>query len=224
MLKMSILVLVTVWALPAAQADSFPGAIHARGNRATALHNTLLAVSLARYARAHDDAGAMVVAARILKGVRIEARDAHGHAVPTAIPRGLRVTSLLAEARAMPRGRELLRREVDTFQVIEHKGVLSSDYGTGLVSYGRALEAGETWQFEVVTEAQRSVTIAAIGDGDADIDPRRPEEPGHDGCLGIARCCSPRDCSDPCACRPRRRRADPRPRDLASVPETGGVE
>lgn len=170
MLKMFILVLVTVWALPAAQADSFPGAIHARGNRATALHNTLLAVSLARYARAHDDAGAMVVAARILKGVRIEARDAHGHAVPTAIPRGLRVTSLLAEARAMPRGRELLRREVDTFQVIEHKGVLSSDYGTGLVSYGRALEAGETWQFEVVTEAQRSVTIAAIGDGDADID------------------------------------------------------
>lgn len=143
---------------------------------------TVTAAELAAWGRERRDPGALVMAARLLAEVpmRVGAAGDPGMEFLTA-------DALMAEARALRPGDEALADALDEIVVTgsrigsgavvpaappaaaRMRGVEDSPFGAGPVSTVKQLRARERWGFDVNTRAGEVLRVAAIGDGDTDI-------------------------------------------------------
>ena len=119
------------------------------------------AAELAAWGRARRDPGAMIMAARLLAEVPV--RTGEGPA-PILTP-----GSLLDEAEAMAPGNEAVMAAVQRVRD-GTRGVSSSTFGTGPIFTVKSVGARETLGFEVEARRGEVLRVAAIGDGDTNID------------------------------------------------------
>ncbi len=122
----------------------------------------LTAAELAAWGRDRSDAGALIMAARLLAEVPV--RQADGE-TPF-----LTATSLLDEAAAMAGDNTGLIDAIDRLRDPLTRGVRSSAFGTGPVLTVKSLQARESWAFDVEARGGEILRVAAIGDGDTNID------------------------------------------------------
>gem|GEM_PF-5605319 len=119
----------------------------------------------------------MLLAARILNGIEVRKTDFGGVVTggeptnpaslgPDPLPS---IDVYLSEAKRMAGGNAALRAEIAAFEAGRKKGVLESDLAKGPLSHARLLGADQSWAIDVVVEGGKSAIIAAIGDGDADV-------------------------------------------------------
>lgn len=120
------------------------------------------AAELAAWGRGRGDAGALIMAARLLAEVPV--RRGEG---PEPI---LTPDRLLDEAAALSAGNQPLIDAIDRLREPLTRGVRSSPFGAGPVFTVKQLRARESWVFEVEARAGEVLRVAAIGDGDTDID------------------------------------------------------
>lgn len=120
------------------------------------------AAELAAWGRERGDAGALIMAARLLAEVPV--RQGEG-APPTLTP-----ARLLDEAAALSMGDQPLMDAIDRLREPVLRGVRSSPFGAGPVFTVKQLRARENWAFEVDARGGEVLRVAAIGDGDTDID------------------------------------------------------
>ena len=129
---------------------------------AEAVAQAVTAAELAAWGRARGDAGALIMAARLLAEVPV--RQGEGPA-PILTP-----NRLLDEAAALAAGNQPLIDAIDRLREPLTRGVRSSPFGAGPVFTVKQLRARESWAFEVEARAGEVLRVAAIGDGDTDID------------------------------------------------------
>lgn len=120
------------------------------------------AAELAAWGRERGDAGALIMAARLLAEVPV--RRGEGDE-PTLTP-----ARLLDEAAALSTGDQPLTDAIDRLREPMLRGVRSSPFGAGPVFTVKQLQARENWAFEVDARGGEVLRVAAIGDGDTDID------------------------------------------------------
>lgn len=128
----------------------------------------LTAAELAAWGRARGDAGALIMAARLLAEVPLrgpETRDEGDGEVPF-----LTATALLDEAAAMAGDNAPLIDAIDRLRDPLTRGVRSSAFGAGPVQTVKSLRARERWAFGVEARGGEILRVAAIGDGDTNID------------------------------------------------------
>jgi hypothetical protein len=119
------------------------------------------AAELAAWGRARNDPGAMIMAARLLAEVPV--RTGEGPA-PILTP-----ARLLDEALAMAPGNEAVQAAVQRVRD-GTRGVSSSTFGAGPIFTVQAVGARQTLAFEVEARRGEVLRVAAIGDGDTNID------------------------------------------------------
>jgi hypothetical protein len=122
----------------------------------------LTAAELAAWGRDRRDAGALIMAARLLAEVPL--RPAGGEAP------FLTASSLLDEAAAMAGDNPGVIDAIDRLRDPLSRGVRSSAFGAGPVLTVKSLQARERWAFDVEARAGEILRVAAIGDGDTNID------------------------------------------------------
>jgi len=122
----------------------------------------LTAAELAAWGRDRNDAGALIMAARLLAEVPV--RQADGD---TAF---LTATTLLDEAAAMAGDNSGVIDAIDRLRDPLTRGVRSSAFGAGPVLTVKSLQARERWAFDVEARGGEILRVAAIGDGDTNID------------------------------------------------------
>jgi hypothetical protein len=152
-------VLVAVGGAAAVTPDPQPGAVspEARG-----VAQAVTAAELAAWGRERGDAGALIMAARLLSEVPV--RQGEGPA-PILTP-----GRLLDEAAALSAGNQPIIDAIDRLREPMTRGVRSSPFGAGPVFTVKQLQARESWGFEVDARPGEVLRVAAIGDGDTDID------------------------------------------------------
>jgi hypothetical protein len=119
------------------------------------------AAELAAWGREHGDAGALIMAARLLAEVPV--RRGEGPE-PLLTP-----DRLLDDAAALSAGNQPLMDAIDRLREPLTRGVRSSTFGAGPVLTVKQLRARENWAFEVDARGGEVLRVAAIGDGDTDI-------------------------------------------------------
>ena len=122
----------------------------------------LTAAELAAWGRDRNDAGALIMAARLLAEVPV--RQA-GDEAPF-----LTAASLLDEAAAMAGDNPGVVDAIDRLRDPLTRGVRSSTFGAGPVLTVKSLQARERWAFDVEARGGEILRVAAIGDGDTNID------------------------------------------------------
>ncbi|RZJ39205.1 MAG: hypothetical protein EON86_14650, partial [Brevundimonas sp.] len=120
------------------------------------------AAELAAWGRERGDAGALIMAARLLSEVPM--RQGEGPA-PLLTP-----DRLLDEAAALSAGNQPIIDAIDRLREPMTRGVRSSPFGAGPVFTVKQLQARENWTFDVEARAGEVLRVAAIGDGDTNID------------------------------------------------------
>ncbi|MES2861123.1 MAG: hypothetical protein V4701_06595 [Pseudomonadota bacterium] len=128
---------------------------------ARAITQMVTAAEVAEWARDHRDAQAMVVAARILSD--IQTRGANGDAP------FLTVAALLDEAEALAGSDRAVLDQIARLRSPD-KGVRGSLFGRGPIVVVRRLRARETYGFTIDARRNEVLRVAAIGDGDTNID------------------------------------------------------
>jgi len=125
------------------------------------------AANVAAWGRSHSDPGALIMAARILAEVPVRADADSTEAMLTP-------DSLLDEAETFAGGSQgvldaiaLLRSRTQNGGT---RGVRSSPFGQGPIFMVREIKARETYWFEVEARGGEVLRVAAIGDGDTNID------------------------------------------------------
>ena len=129
---------------------------------ARAITQIVTAAEVADWAREHRDSRAMIVAARMLNEVqsRHEGEDAPF----------LTVAALLDEAEDFAGGDRILLDEISRVRAPGPKGVRASAFGAGPIVLVRRVRARETYSFTVEARRNEVLRVAAIGDGDTNID------------------------------------------------------
>lgn len=122
----------------------------------------LTAAELAAWGREHNDAGALIMAARLLAEVPMRTTDGEA---PFLTP-----TTLLDEAAALAGDNAAVIDAIDRLRDPLTRGVRSSTFGTGPVQTVKSLQARESWAFAVEARGGEILRVAAIGDGDTNID------------------------------------------------------
>lgn len=120
------------------------------------------AAELAAWGRRRQDAGALVMAARLLAEVPVRQSGDQ--------PALFSPLSLLDEAAAMAPDNPGLIDAVERLRDPLLRGVQSSPFGAGPVFTVKQLKARENWSFEVEARGNEVLRVAAIGDGDTNID------------------------------------------------------
>lgn len=136
-----------------AQADP---AAEARG-----VAQAVTAAELAQWGRDRRDPGALIMASRLLAEVPVRP----GGDAPALTP-----NALLDEAAALADGNQAVLDAVARLKAAGTRGVLSSPFGRGPVFTVKQIEPRETYWFEVEAKGGEVLRIAAIGDGDTNID------------------------------------------------------
>jgi hypothetical protein len=129
---------------------------------ARGVSQAITAAELAAWGRARGDAGALIMAARLLKEVPL--RPGEGAAAAFLTP-----DALLDQALA------LAPNNAGVAQAVAHvrggtRGVRTSPFGRGPIVTVKEIQARETYGFEVEARGGEVLRVAAIGDGDTDID------------------------------------------------------
>lgn len=129
---------------------------------ARAITQIVTAAEVADWARQRRDGRAMLVAARMLDEVqsRREGEDAPFLTVP----------ALLDEAEDFAGGDRALLDEISRVRAPRPKGVRASAFGAGPIVLVRRVRARETYSFTVEPRRNEVLRVAAIGDGDTNID------------------------------------------------------
>ncbi len=150
-----------VAAVATAAEDETVNAPAARG-----VTQVVTAAELAAWGRDRGDAGALIMAARLLAEVPL--RQAEGDGDDEAP--FLTAASLLDEAAAMAGDNAGVVDAIDRLRGPLTRGVRSSTFGTGPVQTVKSLQARERWAFDVEARGGEILRVAAIGDGDTNID------------------------------------------------------
>jgi hypothetical protein len=129
--------------------------------QAEAVARMVTAAEVATWGRANGDAHALLVAARMIEDVRPQAQDGEAPFLTT--------TNLLAEAEAMSPDDPAVRGAILVMRT-QTKGVRASAFGPGPIVIVRRVRARETFGFEVEARPNEVLRVAAIGDGDTNID------------------------------------------------------
>ncbi|MBU1346759.1 MAG: hypothetical protein KKA16_07390 [Alphaproteobacteria bacterium] len=128
---------------------------------ARAITQMVTAAEVANWARDHRDPQAMIVAARMLGEIRTRRQDGDdAFLTPSA---------LLQEAEAMAGSDAALLEQIGRLRSPD-KGVRASPFGRGPIVVVRRLRARETYGFTVEARRHEVLRVAAIGDGDTNID------------------------------------------------------
>lgn len=118
------------------------------------------AAELARWGRERRDPGALIMAARLLAEVPVRPGGDASVLTPDA---------LLDEAAGLADGNTAVLDAVARLKAGGTRGVLSSPFGRGPVFTVKQIEPRETYWFEVEARGGEVLRVAAIGDGDTDI-------------------------------------------------------
>lgn len=122
----------------------------------------LTAAELAAWGRDRSDPGALIMAARLLAEVPVRRADGETPFLTAA--------SLLDEAAAMAGDNPGVVDAIDRLRDPLTRGVRSSTFGAGPVLTVKSLQARERWAFDVEARGGEILRVAAIGDGDTNID------------------------------------------------------
>jgi hypothetical protein len=132
---------------------------------ADGVRQMVTAAEVAAWGRRNRDAGALIMAARLLAEVPVRP-GADSEAGLTA---SLTPEALLDEAASLATGNpsalDAIARLRDT-----KRGVRSSPFGQGPIYLVRQIRARETYGFDVEARGGEVLRVAAIGDGDTNID------------------------------------------------------
>lgn len=128
---------------------------------ARAITQMVTAAEVADWAREHRDTQAMIVAARMLSDIRTRRENGNEPF--------LTVTALLEEAEAFGGEDESLLDQISRLRA-PPKGVRASPFGEGPIVVVRRLRARETYGFTIEARRNEVLRVAAIGDGDTNID------------------------------------------------------
>ena len=128
---------------------------------ANAITRIVMAAEVAAWARSRRDAHGLITASRMLADVptRREGGDE-----PFLTP-----FALLSEAETLAAGDRVLRDQISRERSPD-KGVRASPFGAGPIVVVRRLRARETYGFTVEARRNEVLRVAAIGDGDTNID------------------------------------------------------
>ncbi|WP_298158661.1 hypothetical protein [Brevundimonas sp.] len=128
---------------------------------ARAITQMVTAAEVAAWARERRDAEAMIVAARMLGDIRTRRENGDEPFLTHLV--------LLEEAETFARGDRDLLDEISRERSPD-KGVRASPFGAGPIVVVRRLRARETYSFTVEARRNEVLRVAAIGDGDTNID------------------------------------------------------
>lgn len=130
---------------------------------ADGVRQMVTAAELAAWGRKNDDAGALIMAARLLAEVPVRPG--------TDSEAGLALTSdaLLDEAADLAAGRQGVLDAIERLRE-GTRGVQSSPFGRGPIYLVRQIRARETYGFDLEARGGEVLRVAAIGDGDTNID------------------------------------------------------
>ena len=128
---------------------------------ARAITQTVTAAEVADWAREHRDARAMLVAARMLGEIRTRRENGDEPFLTHA--------ALLDEAETFAAGDRDLLDQISRERSPD-KGVRASPFGAGPIVVVRRLRARETYSFTIEARRNEVLRVAAIGDGDTNID------------------------------------------------------
>lgn len=128
---------------------------------ARAITQMVTAAEVADWAREHRDAEAMLIAARMLAEVRTRRQNGDEPF--------LTLTALLEEAETFAGNDQVLLDRISRLRSPD-KGVRASPFGAGPIVVVRRLRARETYSFTVEPRRNEVLRVAAIGDGDTNID------------------------------------------------------
>jgi hypothetical protein len=139
---------------------------------AQGVSQVVTAAELADWGRRRGDAGALIMAARLLAEVPVrqageEEEGAGGTADDAPF---LTANNLLDEAAALSGDDAPLIDAIDRLRDPLTRGVRSSIFGRGPVQTVKALAARERWAFDIEARGGEILRVAAIGDGDTNID------------------------------------------------------
>ncbi len=129
---------------------------------AAGVSQLVTAAGLADWGRAHQDPGALIMAARIVGEVPLRNQ---GDQLPF-----LTFDSLLTEAEEMAAGQPAYLAAIEQLRGQVTRGVVSSPFGRGPIATVKDVRARETFGFDVDARGGEILRIAAIGDGDTNID------------------------------------------------------
>lgn len=121
----------------------------------------LSAAEVAAWGRVRQDPQALLVAARMLDEVRTRLQTGDAPFLTTG--------ALLDEAETLAGDDPAIRQEILRLRTQE-KGVRASSFGAGPIVIVRRVRARETFGFEVDARPREVLRVAAIGDGDTNID------------------------------------------------------
>lgn len=128
---------------------------------ATAIAQMITAAEVAAWARSQRDVQALLVAARMLDEIRTRPQNGDEPF--------LTAEALLQEAQSMVPDDPAVRAEILRLRT-QQKGVRASAFGPGPIVIVRRVRARETFGFEVDARPNEVLRVAAIGDGDTNID------------------------------------------------------
>ena len=129
---------------------------------AAGISQLVTAAGLADWGRANEDPGALIMAARIVGEVPLRNQGDQ--------PPVLTFEGLLDEAEAMAAGHPAYLAAIEQVRGQGVRGVVSSPFGNGPIATVKDVRARETFGFEVDARGGEILRIAAIGDGDTNID------------------------------------------------------
>jgi hypothetical protein len=130
---------------------------------ALGVSQAVTAAELAAWGRRNNDPGALIMAARVLAEVPFRPGEGSGDAFLTP-------SSLLDEAEALSEGHPAWLDAIAQVRESGVRGVRSSPFGQGPIFTVKEIQARETYWFEVEARPGEVLRVAAIGDGDTDID------------------------------------------------------
>ncbi len=142
-----------------------------------AIDQAVTAAKLADWGRRSQDPQALIVAARMIDEITFQTsawsvgteggEDSQRSDSPID---PLSSSALLREAQGMARGDADLLAEVEAAVAAAPRGVIDSPFGKGPVTVVKDVRARETYWFQVNARRGEVLRVAAIGDGDANID------------------------------------------------------
>lgn len=142
--------------------DVIPVAVPA-SPEAEAITQIITAAHLADWGRRRGEPGPLILAARMMSETSMRpSSDAPGEAI-------LSHDTLLTEAEQMAPGNQAVLDAVARVRNIT-RGVQSSPFGRGPIFMVREIRARETYGFELEARGGEVLRVAAIGDGDTNID------------------------------------------------------
>lgn len=145
----------------------------------TNVDRIVLAERIARYAREAGDAEAMIVASRMLRDTQVVKGDFGGSVIggkasisAPLMPALPTAEAYLTEARLLAAGKPETLAFVEAERERYRRVTRGSGAAGGALAMPKVLQGGTTWKFDLLVEAGVPAMVAAIGDGDSDVNIR----------------------------------------------------